>query len=250
MCELLGMSAKHATDVNQSLEVFQPRGGDTGPHADGWGIAYFDGRAAALFKECMPAASSRCFATLAERSVRSTQVIAHIRRANPPQFGRSWANTHPFERELGGRSWVFAHNGKLPGIHEDPRFKTKHFQPLGDTDSERAFCHLLDVIRTVGTTIETWTPEALLTALREPTAQLASLGEFNYLLGNGQLLVVHGHSRLSMLQRTCSEDGCAQRVTLVATQPLTDEAWQPLAPGSFVVLQDGVAVNARLGIPA
>lgn len=37
MCELFGMSARHPTDVNHSLALLRPRGGEIGPHADGWG---------------------------------------------------------------------------------------------------------------------------------------------------------------------------------------------------------------------
>jgi glutamine amidotransferase len=122
MCELLGMSAHQPTDVNHLLAPLRPRGGEIGPHADGWGIAFYEGRATRVFKEPTLATDSPCPAFIAEHDYRSTIVIGHIRKANPPEFGRLSANTHPFSRELGGRSWVFAHNGKLPGVKEDPRF--------------------------------------------------------------------------------------------------------------------------------
>lgn len=47
--------------------------------------------------------------------LKSRTVIAHIRRANPPEVGRAYANTQPFEREVGGRAWVFAH--RISGFH-------------------------------------------------------------------------------------------------------------------------------------
>ena len=72
--------------------------------------------------------------------------IGHIGKANPPNIGRASANTHPFSRELSGRSWVFAHNGKLPGLKENSGFTLGRFQPIGETDSEHAFCYLLDQI--------------------------------------------------------------------------------------------------------
>lgn len=247
MCELFGMSARRATDVNHSLQQFQPRGGDTGPHADGWGVAYFAGRAAAIFKECTPAARSRCFDVLAERKLSSTQVIAHIRRANPPEFGLAWANTHPFERELRGRSWVFAHNGKLPGIHADKRFAPKRFHPLGDTDSEQAFCFLLErIVETGVDSVDDSSPEDLLNAIQEPVSRLGELGELNFLLGNGRYLVAHAHTRLSLLERVCSEEGCAQKVALIATQPLTREAWGALPPGTLHAFQDGARTGRIL----
>ncbi len=58
MCELLGMSARNPTDVNHSLALLRPRGGELGPHADGWGVAFYEGRAARVFKEPIPAAES------------------------------------------------------------------------------------------------------------------------------------------------------------------------------------------------
>ena len=240
MCELLAMSARYPTHVRQSLELFQPRGGQTGPHADGWGVAYFCGRAAALFKECGPAAGSRCFSVVAERDFHSDMVIAHIRRANPPEFGLAWANTHPFEREVGGRSWVFAHNGKLPGVHRDPRFPLGRFHPLGDTDSEYVFCHMLDRLVEAGVDDRNDDqPHRLVETIRPIVAALAGLGELNFLMGNGRILLVHAHTKLSWLTRTCAESGCEQRVSLIATQPLTGEPWQPLEAATLHVFSRG-----------
>ena len=55
MCELFAMSANRPTDVNQSLALLRPRGGEIGLHADGWGVAFYEGRAARIFKEPIPA---------------------------------------------------------------------------------------------------------------------------------------------------------------------------------------------------
>jgi len=115
MCELLAMSANRPAEVGHYLSRLMARGGATGPHADGWGVAYYEDRAVRIFKEPAPAAESRLLAMLAEDSLKSTALIAHIRRANPSMFGRATKNTHPFEREWNGRSWSFAHSGKLPG---------------------------------------------------------------------------------------------------------------------------------------
>ena len=38
MCELLGMSANVPTDIRFSFAGLAQRGGNTGPHRDGWGI--------------------------------------------------------------------------------------------------------------------------------------------------------------------------------------------------------------------
>ena len=54
MCELLAMSANQPAEVGRYLSRLIPRGGRTGPHADGWGVAYYEGRAARIFKGVRP----------------------------------------------------------------------------------------------------------------------------------------------------------------------------------------------------
>jgi glutamine amidotransferase len=57
------------------------------------------------------------------------------------------ANTHPFRRICCGREWVFAHNGVIPdAITLAPPSAEKLCIPSGETDSEQAFCVLLDGI--------------------------------------------------------------------------------------------------------
>src|SRR5437762_3508970 len=51
MCELLGMECNVPTDIVFSFSGLRQRGGRTGPHADGWGLAFYDGRAARVFLE-------------------------------------------------------------------------------------------------------------------------------------------------------------------------------------------------------
>ncbi len=227
MCELFGMSARYPADVNRSLALLRPRGGEIGPHSDGWGVAFYEGRAARVFKEPSPAAESGCLAFISDYGFQSHTVVGHIRRANPAVFGRSSANTHPFERELGGRSWVFAHNGKLDGLRDDPGFVPRRFQPIGETDSERAFCLLLDAIAHVGGDADS-VPHVI-AAIGPLIEELSQRGEFNFLLSDGEHLFVHAHTHLHMLHRICAVDGCEQEVVLLATSPLTDEIWTPLA---------------------
>lgn len=245
MCELFAMSANHPTDVNHSLALLQPRGGEIGPHADGWGIAFYEGRAARIFKEPVPAAESRCLAFITEYDFQSTTVIAHIRKANPEKIGRASANTHPFERELNGRSWVFAHNSKLPGVKEDPTFAIKRFQPLGETDSEYAFCLLLDVIAASAHFGEESLSAHDLVEMSGPlVGKLSALGEFNFMLSEGENLIVHAHTHMHALRRTCGVDGCTQEVVLLATSPLTAEPWERLSPDSMHIYRNGKEITS------
>jgi len=48
MCELLGMSANVPTDICFSFKGLRERGGKTGPHKDGWGVAFYQGKGVLL----------------------------------------------------------------------------------------------------------------------------------------------------------------------------------------------------------
>lgn len=240
MCELFAMSANCPTDVNHSLALLKPRGGQIGPHTDGWGVAFYENRAARIFKEPVPAAESRCLAFISEYDFQSTMVIAHIRRANPERVGRASANTHPFEREWNGRSWVFAHNGVLPGVRDSSEFVLRRFRPLGETDSEYAFCVLMDAIAASHADASREpTADRIVETIRPLVDRLAELGEFNFLLGNGDSLIAHAHTRLHALQRNCHTDGCKRDVVLLATSPLTNERWMKLAERCIHVYANG-----------
>ena len=114
MCELFALSARWPATVALSFEAFSKRGGDTAHHADGWGVAFYEGRDARLVREPAPASSSACVRLLQDHPPRSNLVLSHIRRAT--RGGISLANTQPFARELGGQLHVFAHNGDLPRV--------------------------------------------------------------------------------------------------------------------------------------
>ncbi|MDH4189395.1 MAG: class II glutamine amidotransferase [Betaproteobacteria bacterium] len=239
MCELFAMSASQPTDVGPYLSRLMPRGGRTGPHADGWGVAYYEGRAARVFKDSLPAANSRYLALLAKSRLKSTAVVAHIRKANPATTAPCAANTHPFEREWNGSSWIFAHNGKLPGLHDVARCPTSRFHPIGGTDSELAFCMLMDAIACEHNAISRLEPGDIVAAITPLVRELRALGEFNFILSNGEHLFVHAHTRLHSLEASRKETRAAY--VLLATQPLTREGWRPLQPGAIRVYRSGVA---------
>jgi len=250
MCELLGMNCNVPTDILFSLRGFSRRGGATGPHVDGWGIAFYERRGCRLFHDPHPSAHSSVAQFVQSVPIKSTNVIAHIRRA---RSGRVCVeNTHPFHRELWGRSWVFAHNGLLRGVK---RRRLDGFRPIGTTDSEHAFCYMLNAMRRefrAAPPVERL--RRFLTAL---ASELASLGEFNFLLCDGRALYAHCSTRLSYIERKAPFSRAAladddfeidfsevttprDRVVVVATEPLTrNESWQRLAPGTLEVFVHG-----------
>lgn len=255
MCQLLGMNCNVPTDICFSFTGFQARGGGTDFHADGWGIAFFEGRGVRLFLDPEPSASSRIADLVKSYPIRSLNVVSHIRRST--QGVVSLENTHPFQRELWGRYWVFAHNGNLAVPAErgegDP-------QPVGGTDSEWAFCGLLRHLRRCfGETAPG--RDALFEAVADYSREIGRLGEFNFLLSNGDWLVAHCSTHLAYIVRQapfatahlCDEDVTVDfnqvttpndRVAVIASIPLTDnEQWTTLPAGSLWLFDQGDAVK-------
>ena len=141
MCELFAISSRLPATVSLSLKTLAEHGGGSAPHADGWGIAYYREDDARLIKDTSAAHDSDWVRFVQSRGLSSTTIISHIRKAT--RGGVRLQNTHPFARELGGQMHVLAHNGTLKGVHDHPDFALGHFHPIGDTDSEHAFCNLL-----------------------------------------------------------------------------------------------------------
>ncbi|APH40564.1 Glutamine amidotransferases class-II [Leptospira interrogans serovar Copenhageni/Icterohaemorrhagiae] len=142
MCELLGMSANVPTDICFSLTGLVQRGGKTGPHRDGWGIAFYEGKGLRVFHDPEPGVESKIAAFVQKLPIKSETVISHIRKANHGKV--ELKNTHPFIREFWGSYWTFAHNGQFKKIKQEP---LGDFHPVGSTDSEHAFCWLLGKLK-------------------------------------------------------------------------------------------------------
>ena len=257
MCQLLGMNCNVPTDICFSFAGFRARGGLTDHHRDGWGIAFFEGRGVRVFLDPAPSAHSPVAELVNRYPIRSLNVIAHIRKAT--QGDIRLENTHPFQRELWGRYWIFAHNGNLKDFHPP---LDGSFLPVGRTDSERAFCWLLQNLRA---RFAAPPPrEALFAVLRRLTFEIAAHGEFNTLLSNGDCLFAHCATKLSYIVRQApfsvahlkdqdvTVDFSAvtnpdDRVAVIATLPLTDnETWTTMAPGTRMVFHEGMpAATAR-----
>ncbi|MBO9680661.1 MAG: class II glutamine amidotransferase [Acidovorax sp.] len=251
MCQLLGMNCNTPTDVRFSFTGFAQRGGATGDHTDGWGIAFFEDRGLRHFVDHERAVDSPVAELIRRYPIKSRNVIAHIRKATQGQV--SLENCHPFVRELWGRYWVFAHNGDLKDFR--PRLHA-HFHPVGNTDSEHAFCWIMQELSKSHAGIPT--VDELTITLRELAARIAPHGTFNFLLSNGQALWAHASTNLYYIERRhpftvaqladedvridfAAETTPNDRVALIVTAPLTrDEQWTQFRSGELKVFVDGI----------
>ncbi len=255
MCQLLGMNCNVPTDIVFSFTGFATRGGTTGDHIDGWGIAFFEGAGVRHFVDHEAAVVSPVAKLIKSMPIKSKNVIAHIRKATQGRVALE--NCHPFVRECWGRYWVFAHNGDLPGFApplDGP------FRPVGTTDSEHAFCYLLQQLqRQFGNSL----PERaqITAALKELVPEIAAFGTFNFLLSDGSALYAHCSTHLHYVVRQhpftharLADDELSvdfselttpnDRVAVIVTEPLTNnEAWHAFAAGELKVFVDGTAID-------
>ncbi|MYN46822.1 class II glutamine amidotransferase [Pseudoduganella sp. FT93W] len=252
MCQLLAMNCNVPTDIVFSFTGFAMRGGQTDTHHDGWGIAFFEGAGVRHFVDHQAAVNSPIAELIKRYPIKSKNVIAHIRKATQGQVALE--NCHPFVRELWGQYWVFAHNGDLKAfapVLDGP------YRPVGSTDSELAFCYIMQQLRNrFGT--ERPARAALRAALAELTQEIAAYGTFNMLLSSGAELFAHCSTHLVYLVRQFPFDTAHlsdedvqvdfsqvttpdDRVAIIVTQPLTsNEQWTAFQPGELKVFVDGM----------
>jgi predicted glutamine amidotransferase len=256
MCQLMGMICNKPAATTFSFTGFSARGGLTSDHIDGWGIAFYDGKGCRVFQDDQPASHSPLADYVRRHPIKSKVVVAHVRKAT--QGDVQSANCHPFQREWLGRTWVFAHNGDLRDFQAPSGCQD---MPVGSTDSERAFCAIMSHLR-CHFKDRLQPPEwpELAPVLARIAADLATYGNLNMLLSDGQALYVHCSTQLHQLTRQhpfpkahlvdrdmsldlgpLNAEGDV--MTLLATQPLTsDEPWQALGTGEFRVYVQGQEV--------
>lgn len=249
MCELMGFNFVRPIQADFSIREFAQRGRD---NADGWGLAWYPDESVAVIKEAVGWQTSHHTRFLESyHGIRSHICLAHVRhltRGRPTH-----ADTHPFTREFAGRDYCFAHNGTLPDAFALPLGR---FRPLGQTDSEFFFCHLLEAIASWGGDLAA----ASLWPLLHAKAQECNRGgKLNFLLSDGRTLIcyhdlggwkgltfkpmlVHDQERRTFDDRELHVEIGGEPVNLgvvVATSPLSVHGWEPFHTGELLVLQEG-----------
>ena len=269
MCELFALSSAAPVAVRYSLNEFAKHGGATHMNKSGWGISFQCDEDNLLIKEPEPASNSPWVGFIAAQQVKSRCVIAHVRRAShgKPRF----ENTHPFKRELAGRAQVFAHNGTLTGFREALPLAGGRYRPMGETDSEHAFCFLLERLAPL------WAKglpsvEQRLAVVAETAGALRRLGAANFFYADSDTLFLHAdrrrydeggvlgpprapglhwirrHVYLTKGLKVANTAPEGNRAILVASVPLSADSWQGFARGTVVALKGGQVVGEhRLG---
>lgn len=269
MCELLAMSSRRPARLTFSLETLAAHGAGTGRYRDGWGAAFYQDNDVVLYREPTAAGDSPLVRFVEAQGPSTTLAISHIRRATRGAVALS--NTQPLARELAGRMHVFAHNGDLPGIERSTKLPLDRYRPVGTTDSEHAFCALLERIRGLWASSSLLPPlDKRLSVVSQFAADLRQIGPANFLYADGDTLFAHGHRRINpatgditppglyLLSRRCADldepinaSGVSvapgfQEVLLIASVPLTDEKWRPFAEGELVAVSGGQMLGAMM----
>ena len=248
----MALSANVPTDICFSFSGLMQRGGNTGPHKDGWGITFYEGKGCRCFKDAMPSVQSPIAKLVTDYPIKSETVVCHIRQANSGDV--SLVNTHPFNRPMWGKNWTYAHNGQLSGFQK--ALPVKYHVPVGETDSEHAFCWLLDrlFIKFDGNEPN---DQVIFDYVIEQCREIKKLGVFNLLLTDGDNLFVFCSNNLHWLTRKApfgkaslidaemvvnfdQETTDNDVVTVIATQPLTnDETWKKMQSGDGLLFRKG-----------
>jgi glutamine amidotransferase len=272
VCELFGLSSRLPTRATFCLRRFAGHGALGHTSVDGWGVAFYDLRDACdvrLYKEPEPAGDSAWLEFVEQRGVISSRLVSHIRRAT--RGGLTHSNTQPFARELAGRMHVFAHNGDVGEIAPSAGGAADRFRPVGQTDSEAAFCILMDEMSALWSAGRDPSIEARLEVVGRFAGEMRARGQANFLYSDGDALFAHGHKRIQTdgttaapglwrlrRERPADDDDlpecgfniatseAEQDIILVASVPITEERWEPFGEGELMAMRHGEVVG-RVG---
>ncbi|VTR25188.1 putative glutamine amidotransferase [Actinobacillus pleuropneumoniae] len=152
-------------------------------------------------------------------------------------------------RKLG--FFLFAHNGTVEGVGV---CEECHYQPIGTTDSEAAFCCLVSQLRE--RFLKKPSEKEIFDAVVEITSEIAKHGVFNFILSNGHWMIARCSTNLHYVTRkapfsTALRDDDVEidfskyttandKVTIITTQPLTkNEKWVKMNNGGYAFFKNG-----------
>jgi len=218
MCMIYGFSGKENYNLAKTLMEFYSK---SNLHPDGWGIGrYLFGEKPYVFRAPKRAKSDKELMSMDK--LLSDLCIAHIRKATVGEL--SVENTHPFKAEVVGKTWIFAHNGT---VSQSAFPKKKDAAVKGETDSERAFWHIMNAIE----------KDREIESIEEAVKHLANHGKFNMVLIDGERLYVHTNMRGTLYEYQTSAG------VLFCTEPLKKVklplAWKAAPMNKLLVYEKG-----------
>lgn len=266
MCELLGMSSRRPVRLTFSLQTLASHSIPPDRQSDGWGAVFYQGNDVALSREPIAASTRPLVVFLGQQGPSSSLAISHIRHATRGEI--TLANTQPFIREWARRVHVFAHSGDLPTISNASALRYDRFRPVGTTDSEQAFCALMERIAALGSDVSLAQQFGTVKRFAE---DLSEFGPANFLYSDGDTLFAYGHRRLQqhtgkvsapglhLYTCRCEHDDYSidvqglsiasgfQEVAMVASVALSDDSqsWRPLAEGELLAIRGGKVLIPR-----
>ena len=233
-----------------------------GSHSHGWGFGWYpNDESSAIVTKDPTALGERVLvdAITDWKNFRSTVFFCKARGASK---GYTHTQTQPFSRSYAKRDWLFMHNGDLDRVEIEKLYanKTDFLEPLGNTDSELAFCNLLSLIlkhnvRTISDIdhhlLHSW------------FLKFDEFGSADMCLSDGDSIVCfHGTQSPKQLYYTRIQPPNNQDVYIseaaeislndprdtyrtafiVSSSPFTGEQWMQMQPGQMLVIRRGVAV--------
>lgn len=205
-------------------------------HADGWGLAWWDGDVLRRTASQQPAHSCADYAR-AVHGVRADAAVLHLRWATPGLRVRP-ENTHPFVVD----DWAFGHNGAVRPADGLLDLLPPGTVLEGDTDSERLLHVLLDRIA------EHELDAGLRRTVADVCADLTPTSLNAVLLGRDDLVALCSHAGPG--GDPPPVDGPPEDqpgyfdlrwrrspgLVVVASEPLGDQEWQRLDDGTALVV--------------
>ncbi len=244
MCRIAALSASRPVQIRDFMEYFFfPPMPDT-YNMDGWGFACFVDDDCLLVKGPEHARESFLLrAVVEEGRFRSPQAIFHVRKATRGRV--SFANTHPFARELWGRCWVFVHHGNVDWPAEPLRGP---FQPVGETDTEWIFCWILNELRHIfGDRAPPWRDLAL-QVWGSANCLCEWFGKLNFVLCTPSLLLAFygGHESMHYSDRVLEG---ASAFLISSTPLLLAPRWSSFRHGELKIVVKGIIQESLWNSP-
>lgn len=250
-----------------SLKLKVDRTPDAPPASWGFGWYPHDDAAAVVLKDPTDVTGTLLGESLhGWERFRSSIFLCYYRRVakNPKQ-----QDTPPFVRTHAGRVVLFLHNGDLSHTIRDQRRPAENsaFEPIGRTDSEFAFCRIMNLIRDFGARRIAGVPRE---TFHRWLLDIDSFGGFNVILTDGTDLIVYRDSHASaniyftrivpphqtrfFANNFISADfndelNAGRSMLMVSTQPMAGEQWLLLEPGHMLVIRRGQVSWASYSLP-